>query len=57
MSTKTNGVRLQNENISIFMCAGDLVLMAEKEGDLQEMLNALNEWCMTWGVQVNEHNK
>ena len=48
------GVRLQNENMSILMYADDLVLMAEKEGDLQEMLDALNEWCMIWGVRVNE---
>ena len=31
--------------------ADDLVLMAAKEGDLQEVLAALHKWCMIW---VNE---
>ena len=48
------GVRTQNDNISILMYADDLVFLAESESDLQMMLDTLNEWCITWGMNVNE---
>ena len=48
------GVRFRNEEVSILMYADDLVLMAENETDLQDMLDALAEWCETWGMNVND---
>ena len=48
------GVNVRGENISILMYADDMVLLAEKEKDLQIMLDELSHWCDTWGMDVNE---
>ena len=47
------GVRIGEETVSILCYADDLVLISEKEGDLQAMLNELHEWCEKWGMVVN----
>ena len=39
--------------ISHLLYADDVVLLAEKEEDLQKMLHALYEWCSEWGLVVN----
>ena len=35
------------------MYADDLVLLSETSEGLQECLNRLNDYCNTWGLEVN----
>ena len=35
------------------MYADDIVLLAESEGDLQQMLNALFDWCNSNFMNIN----
>ena len=39
--------------ISILLYADDIILLALTEGDLQIMLNGLNDWCNNWKLRVN----
>ena len=50
------GVRYANLNVSILLYADDIVLLAETEEDLQQMLNVLAEWCESWKMKIN-HEK
>lgn len=47
------GVTVNGEKVSILGYADDIVLMAESEEDLQDMLNRLDQWCDTWAMKVN----
>lgn len=38
----------------LLLYADDTVLLAENKFDLQNGLNAMNEYCNIWGLQVNE---
>ena len=40
------GVPFDNEKLSILLNAGDVVLLAETEADLQIVINVLFKWCM-----------
>ena len=44
----------ENDMLSILLYADDIVLSAESEHDLQEMLNCLYNWCHRWRLVVNE---
>ena len=39
--------------ISILLYADDIILLAQTEGNLQIMLNGLNDWCNKWKLRVN----
>ena len=47
--------RQENENVSIFSFADDIVLLAENETDLQLMLDTLYSWCIN--NKMNENAK
>jgi len=47
------GVNIANTNIKILMYADDIVLISESSSELQNMINALYDYCMTWGLSVN----
>ena len=40
------GVCINNESVSILLYADDIVLIAECEKDLQDMLNFVSDWCL-----------
>ena len=44
---------INGENVSILLYADDIVLIAENEHDLQNMLNILNTWCSSNSMNVN----
>ena len=49
------GVSLDNgERVSVLAYADDLVIIAEKEQDLQDQLDVLSEWCTNWGLLLNK---
>ncbi len=43
----------EQEKICILMYADDIVLLADSEADLQQMLNSLNEWCNANYMSIN----
>ena len=47
------GITVEGEKVAILVYADDIVLMAENEQDLQQMLNMLHEWCKLWKMSVN----
>lgn len=47
------GIVMGNVTISHLLYADDLVLLAEREHDLQEMLNILSVWCTTNKMTIN----
>ena len=47
------GVCINNESVSILLYADDIVLIAECEKDLQDMLNFVSDWCLQWKLNVN----
>ena len=48
------GINVAGEKVSLLLYADDLVLLAENELALQELLNALNSWCITNKISINE---
>jgi len=47
------GVRLGEETFNCLLYADDMVLMAEREEDLQRLVNAMHERCLQVGLSVN----
>ena len=48
------GIKLDDLDISILLYADDVVLISEREEDLQIMLDTLCTWCDKWKVSVNQ---
>ena len=46
------GVPVADIDISLFLYADDIVLLAPNEEKLQSMLNVY-KWCRTWGMKIN----
>ena len=42
-----------NTKMNVLAYADDLVLLANSEGDLQQLLDIASQWCRSWGVSVN----
>ena len=50
------GIRLDDVNsteLSMLLYADDVVLLSDNEGNLQNMLDSLSEWCGTWNFRLN----
>lgn len=47
------GITIEDFNLSILLYADDIVLIAEKEIELQKMLNIMNDWCIKWRLTIN----
>ena len=48
------GISLDNgEKICLLAYADDIVLLAEREDDLQHMLTLLERWCKDWDISIN----
>ena len=47
------GVKIDNERVCILLYADDIVLIAENESDLQDMLTMLSTWCIKNGMCIN----
>ena len=43
----------RNEKLCILMYADDIVLIAESEEELQQMLDVLSKWSDVWRLQIN----
>ena len=47
------GINVGNDKICLLMYADDIVLLADTENDLQNMLNALHNWCNVNDMRIN----
>ena len=47
------GVNINGRMVSVLLYADDIVLLAEKEQDLQTLLDCTYQWCMKWKLKVN----
>lgn len=47
------GVSIPQKRVSCLLYADDAALVAEKEADLQMLLDVLPEWCVRWRMFVN----
>ncbi len=47
------GILIERMNFSIRLYADDIVLVAEKEIYLQEMMNIMSLWCSKWRLAIN----
>ena len=48
------GVCIGDIKISILLYADDIILLAESESDLQNMLNMVRLWCYRWRSAINK---
>jgi len=48
------GVDFHGVTISLLLYADDVVLLAEAESDLQNLISVLNSWCKRWRLNVNK---
>ena len=48
------GVKLNQLEVCLLMYADDIVLLAENEDDLQNMLNYVQIWCKKWRLVINK---
>ncbi len=47
------GVKVGETNVCVLAYADDLVLCADSEKDLQELLDILFQWCYKWRLAIN----
>ena len=57
-NNNNNNVNNNNNNnnditISNLLYADDIVMLAETENDLQEMINTVYTWCSKWRMEIN----
>ena len=50
----SHGIKTDFFHIQCLLYTDDLVLIAESERDLQNMLNVLFDWCFKWRMKENE---
>ena len=43
----------ENLVVNILLYADDIVLLAEKEQDLQSLLFIVEHWCKKWRLEIN----
>ena len=47
------GVPVPDIDISLLLYADHIVILAPNEEKLQSMLNVVDKWCRTWGMEIN----
>ena len=47
------GVPVANQDVSILLYADDIVILAENEQNLQEMIKHMQKWCRQWRLKIN----
>ena len=53
VNSKGAGARIGDENVAILLFADDMVLMAESEEELKELIAGVEEYCKEWHLEVN----
>ena len=54
MSDRNLSINVCDKNVSIPLYADHMVLLSDKEEQLQIMLNTLIDWCQKWRVSINK---
>ena len=53
MKNVEGGVMVQDEIMSLFMYADDIVLLSGNTEKAQWQLDIMSEWCSQWGMLIN----
>ena len=53
INTLNLGIDINSRKISILLYAGDIVMLANNESDMQSLLNTLHTWCQRWRMLIN----
>ena len=48
------GITIGHSEVSILLFADDIVLITEKENELQTLLDKLHTWCRKWRMKINK---
>ena len=48
------GITIGHSKVSILLFADDIVLITEKENELQTLLDKLHTWCRKWRMKINK---
>ena len=52
-NSHTNSVKFGNLPVNSLQYADDLIILANSKNTMQEHLNALNNYCKNWGLEIN----
>ncbi len=47
------GVPFRDTKLSILLYADDVLLLAESEKDLQDLMDFTQDWCLKWRMKIN----
>lgn len=47
------GVNVANTNVKVLLYADDIVILSDSPNGLQEMIDCLHRYCLTWSLRVN----
>jgi len=53
VKSRGGGARVGDQKISILLFADDMVLLAESEEELKDLMAAVEEYCKEWHLEVN----
>ena len=48
------GIDINGVRVSCLLYADDVVILAENEQNLQDMLDTVTHWCQKWNMTINE---
>ena len=47
------GVKYHNISITVLLYADDIIILADNENNMQDLLNGLHMWCKQWRMLIN----
>ena len=53
LKAMNKGIKFDESVLCILTYADDVLLLAENENDMQDLLNFVYEWCKKWRLQIN----
>ena len=53
LKDKNKGVKYHNIPITVLLYADDIIILADNENNMQDLLNGLHMWCKQWRMLIN----
>ena len=54
LKTLGKGIKFNDHTLCCLTYAVDVLLLAENENDLQDLLRFVHEWCRKWRLKINQ---